>query len=147
MTTMPTFLLTRMSWPEVRSALKTVRLAIIPTGSCEQHGPNMTLETDAVLCSAPAERLAQCLYPRALLDRCSLGLVAAVFTRSLKNAFYFAERLRTGIVNVNAHSNYWESHLPFGGVSGTRSGIGRIGGNHSLTEMTDLRTMCIQVSR
>jgi len=50
-----------------------------------------------------------------LLDRCSLGLVAAVFIRSLKNAFYFAERLRTGIVNVNGHSNSWESHLPFRG--------------------------------
>ena len=57
MTTMPTFVLTRMSWPEVRSALKTVRLAIIPTGSCEQLGPNMTLETDAVICYALAERL------------------------------------------------------------------------------------------
>jgi len=83
----------------------------------------------------------------AIANRCSLGLVAAVFTSSLKNAFYFTERLRTGIVNINAHSNYWESHIPFGGVSGTRSGIGRIGGKYSLMEMTDLRTMCIDVSR
>lgn len=67
MTTMPAFVLTHMSWPEVRSALETVRLAIIPTGSCEQHGPNMTLETDAAICYALAERLAQRLYPRALL--------------------------------------------------------------------------------
>ena len=83
----------------------------------------------------------------AIANRCSLGLVAAVFTSSLKNAFYFTERLRTGIVNINAHSNYWESHIPFGGVSGTRSGIGRIGGKYSLMEMTDLRTMCVDVSR
>ena len=65
--TTPTFILTRMSWPEVRSALETVRLAIIPTGSCEQHGPNMTLETDTAICYALAERLAQRLYPRALV--------------------------------------------------------------------------------
>ena len=65
--TTPTFILTRMSWPEVRSALETVRLAIIPTGSCEQHGPNMTLETDTVICYALAERLAQRLYPHALV--------------------------------------------------------------------------------
>lgn len=67
MTTTPAFVLTRMSWPEVRSALETVRLAIIPIGSCEQHGPNMTFDTDAAICHALAERLAQYLHPRALL--------------------------------------------------------------------------------
>ena len=66
MTTMPTFVLTHMSWPEVRSALESVRLAIILTGSCECHGRNMTLETDAAICYALAERLAQRLYPHAL---------------------------------------------------------------------------------
>ena len=65
--TTSTFILTHMSWPEVRSALETVRLVIIPTGSCEQHGPNMTLETDTVICYALAERLAQRLYPHALV--------------------------------------------------------------------------------
>lgn len=65
--TTPIFILTRMSWPEVRSALETVRLVIIPTGSCEQHGPNMTLETDTAICYALAERLAQRLYPHALV--------------------------------------------------------------------------------
>jgi acyl-CoA reductase-like NAD-dependent aldehyde dehydrogenase len=83
----------------------------------------------------------------AIANQDNMGLVAAVFTSNIKNAFYFAERLRTGVVNVNEHSNYWESHIPFGGVAGTRSGIGRIGGKHTLMEMTDLRTMCIDVSR
>jgi succinate-semialdehyde dehydrogenase/glutarate-semialdehyde dehydrogenase len=77
----------------------------------------------------------------------SLGLVSAIFTSNIKKAFYFAERLRTGIVNVNENSNYWESHIPFGGVSGTQSGMGRIGGKYTMMEMTDLRTMCIDVSR
>jgi creatinine amidohydrolase len=61
------FVLAQMSWPEVEAALKTVQLAIIPTGSCEQHGPNMTIETDAAICYALAERLTQRLHPRALL--------------------------------------------------------------------------------
>ncbi len=65
--TTPTFILTRMSWQEVQSALETVRLAILPTGSCDQHGPNMTLETDTAICYALAERLAQRLYPHALV--------------------------------------------------------------------------------
>jgi succinate-semialdehyde dehydrogenase/glutarate-semialdehyde dehydrogenase len=77
----------------------------------------------------------------------SLGLVSAVFTTNIKTAFYFAERLRTGIVNINENSNYWESHIPFGGVSGTQSGIGRLGGKYTLMEMTDLRTICIDVGR
>lgn len=75
----------------------------------------------------------------------TLGLVSAVFTTNIKRAFYFAENVRTGIVNVNEHSNYWEAHIPFGGVAGTQSGIGRLGGKHTMMEMTDLRTVCIDV--
>ncbi|HXV42789.1 MAG TPA: creatininase family protein [Anaerolineae bacterium] len=67
MTTPLAYTLTSMTWSEVQLALNTARLAIIPTGSCEQHGPNMTLETDAAICYSLAERLAQRLYPRALL--------------------------------------------------------------------------------
>jgi acyl-CoA reductase-like NAD-dependent aldehyde dehydrogenase len=83
----------------------------------------------------------------AIATQNNLGLVSAVFTSNIKNAFYFAERLRTGIVNINENSNYWESHIPFGGVSGTQSGLGRIGGKHTLMEMTDLRTICLDVGR
>lgn len=68
MTTHPAYVLSQMSTVEVRDALKTVRLAIIPTGSCEQHGPNMTMETDSAIAYAVAERLNQRLYPRALLS-------------------------------------------------------------------------------
>ncbi|MBK8021832.1 MAG: creatininase family protein [Chloroflexi bacterium] len=67
MTGSPAYVLTQMFTVEVGAALKTVKLAIIPTGSCEQHGPNMTMETDAAICYAIAERLNQQLYPRAIL--------------------------------------------------------------------------------
>ena len=67
MTQPAAFVLSQMSWPEVQEALKTAQLVIIPTGSCEQHGPNMTMETDAAICYALAEKLAQRLHPRALL--------------------------------------------------------------------------------
>lgn len=62
-----TLILAEMSWPELEQILPSVELAIIPTGSCEQHGPNMTFQTDAGISHALAERIAQRLYPRALL--------------------------------------------------------------------------------
>jgi succinate-semialdehyde dehydrogenase/glutarate-semialdehyde dehydrogenase len=75
----------------------------------------------------------------------SWGLVNSVFTSSLKESMYFAERLRAGIVNINEHSNYWEPHVPFGGVSGKASGIGRLGGKYTINEMSDLKTICIDL--
>lgn len=82
-----------------------------------------------------------------LLDHEAYGLSAAVFTRDMARAFRFAERMRAGIVNVNAASTYWEIHLPFGGASGTRSGVGRLGGRHMLEAMTDLKTISIDLGR
>jgi succinate-semialdehyde dehydrogenase/glutarate-semialdehyde dehydrogenase len=76
----------------------------------------------------------------------SYGLVASLWTRDMKRAFHFAESLRTGIVNVNETSDYWEPYIPFGGMSGKKSGIGRIGGRHTLEEMSDLKTIVFDLS-
>jgi succinate-semialdehyde dehydrogenase/glutarate-semialdehyde dehydrogenase len=73
------------------------------------------------------------------------GLVASVFTRDLARAFRFIEEIPAGIVNVNDTSNYWELHIPFGGMSGKASGTGRIGGRYSLEAMSDLKTATINV--
>lgn len=75
------------------------------------------------------------------------GLNAAVFTNTIKKAFFFAESLRVGIVNVNEKSCYWEPHIPAGGAAGTQSGLGRTGGRHTLMEMCDLKTITIDVTR
>lgn len=61
------YVLTEMTWPEVEQALKTVKLAIIPIGAHEQHGPHMTENCDAVLASEMAKRLAQRLYPHVIV--------------------------------------------------------------------------------
>ncbi len=68
-----------------------------------------------------------------------------VYCHWVAPSFYFADGIRTGIVNINDTSNYWELHIPFGGMSGKKSGIGRLGGKHTLMEMTDLKTVCIDV--
>lgn len=59
--------LANISWPDVKAALPTVELALLPTGSTEQHGPALALATDTAIASGLAERLAAGLYPRALL--------------------------------------------------------------------------------
>ncbi|MEV5542163.1 aldehyde dehydrogenase family protein [Saccharopolyspora shandongensis] len=70
----------------------------------------------------------------------ALGLQAAVFTRDMSRAYRFVEELRTGQVVVNESNGWWDINMPFGGVGGTRTGWGRIGGRHTLEDMTDLRT-------
>src|SRR5881275_706501 len=74
-----------------------------------------------------------------------LGLQAAVYTSSLSRAFRYLDSLRVGNVVVNDSTDYWEAHEPFGGSSGTRSGWGRIGGRYTMLDMTDLKTVVLDV--
>ena len=71
------------------------------------------------------------------------GLLAAVFTGDVMEGLRFADRVRTGLVNINETTNYWENHLPFGGRAGSDSGTGRIGGRHALEQLTELQTIVI----
>jgi succinate-semialdehyde dehydrogenase/glutarate-semialdehyde dehydrogenase len=73
------------------------------------------------------------------------GLVSSVFTENIDRAFRYIEEMPTGIVNINDTSNYWELHIPFGGVSGKDSGMGRVGGRHALAAMCDLKTATFTV--
>ena len=73
------------------------------------------------------------------------GLLAAVWTRDLARGLRFAEEIRAGWVNVNESTNYWESHLPFGGRSGSRSGVGRVGGRHPLDVFTETKTVVVSL--
>jgi acyl-CoA reductase-like NAD-dependent aldehyde dehydrogenase len=71
------------------------------------------------------------------------GLLAAIFTADLAAGLEFADRVRTGWVNINESSNYWEAHLPFGGRAGSDSGIGRVGGSHVMQSFTELQTVVL----
>lgn len=82
----------------------------------------------------------------ALANDSDLGLQAAVFTSSLTRAYRYIERLRTGTVIVNDTVSFWETHPPFGGAAGTRTGWGRIGGRFTMLDMTDLRTAVIDIA-
>ena len=71
------------------------------------------------------------------------GLLTAVWTRDLARGLRFAEAVDAGWVNVNESTNYWESHLPFGGRAGTGSGVGRVGGSQVLEAFTEPKTVVL----
>jgi succinate-semialdehyde dehydrogenase/glutarate-semialdehyde dehydrogenase len=71
------------------------------------------------------------------------GLLSAIFTADLTTGLEFADRVRTGWVNINESTNYWEAHLPFGGRAGSDSGIGRVGGAHVMQSFTELQTVVL----
>ncbi|MBA2476054.1 MAG: aldehyde dehydrogenase [Actinobacteria bacterium] len=71
------------------------------------------------------------------------GLLSAIFTRDLARGLRYADAVRAGWVNINDSSNYWESHLPFGGRSGSASGIGRVGGTAPMESFTELQTVVV----
>jgi succinate-semialdehyde dehydrogenase/glutarate-semialdehyde dehydrogenase len=81
----------------------------------------------------------------ALVDGSEYGLLSAIFTADVGRGLRFAERIRTGWVNVNEGTNYWESHLPFGGRAGSASGVGRVGGRFSIERLTELKTIVVHL--
>jgi creatinine amidohydrolase len=56
-----------MTWEEVEDALNTVKMAVIPIGAHEQHGPHMVESCDAVLATEMSKRLAERLFPNVIV--------------------------------------------------------------------------------
>jgi succinate-semialdehyde dehydrogenase/glutarate-semialdehyde dehydrogenase len=81
-----------------------------------------------------------------IVDESPFGLLASVFTRDIGRGLRFAEAVRTGWVNINEGTNYWESHLPFGGRAGSQSGMGRVGGRFSIERLTELKTVVVNLA-
>ncbi len=79
------------------------------------------------------------------LVRGPYGLVGAVWSRDAARALELAESLDCGVVNINETTNYWELHVPYGGMRG--SGVGRIGGRASIEAMTDVQTILLDLRR
>ena len=51
--------LAQLSWPDAREALRRVRLALVPVGAIEQHGPHLPLGTDWYIASHIAREVAE----------------------------------------------------------------------------------------
>lgn len=59
--------LARLTSIEADEAIRAAKLALVPVGSLEQHGPHLTLDTDMAVAQALAERLHSDLGDQALL--------------------------------------------------------------------------------
>jgi succinate-semialdehyde dehydrogenase/glutarate-semialdehyde dehydrogenase len=81
-----------------------------------------------------------------IVNASQYGLLAAIFTADLRTGIRFAESVRAGWVNINEGTNYWESHLPFGGRAGSQSGVGRVGGRFSMERFTELKTVVVNLA-
>jgi len=71
------------------------------------------------------------------------GLSVGVFTQDIGRGIALAKAIPAGIVNINAGTTWWEIHLPFGGGCGKKSGIGRLGGMHTLEAMTEIKMITV----
>jgi acyl-CoA reductase-like NAD-dependent aldehyde dehydrogenase len=72
------------------------------------------------------------------------GLTAAVFTRSLHDAWRAAEELRHGTVHINETTNYWDQLAPFGGAK--KSGAGRELAGWMIDALTETKQITFDLS-
>ncbi len=61
------YLLSKMTWPEVKEALERVELGVVPVGSTEQHGPHATLDMDSNRVEKFCRLLGKDMYPKVLV--------------------------------------------------------------------------------
>jgi acyl-CoA reductase-like NAD-dependent aldehyde dehydrogenase len=104
--------------------------------------PGMAIEQEETFGPVvPIVEVASAEQALELTNAAPFGLTAAVFTDDLERGLAFAERARAGWVNINASTNLWESHLPFGGRAGSVSGRGRVGGRYPMETFTEPKTV------
>ena len=79
----------------------------------------------------------------ALANASEYGLQSAVFTNDINNAFYVADRLEVGTVQINNKTERGPDHFPFLGVKA--SGMGTQGVKYSMEAMTRLKAVTIHL--
>jgi hypothetical protein len=78
-----------------------------------------------------------------LTDDLPYGLMASIYTADAGTGLRYADAVQAAWVNVNESSNYWETHLPFGGGGGSASGVGRVGGRYAMEALSQVRTVVL----
>jgi creatinine amidohydrolase len=57
----------KLTWPEVNDAIEREKVVLLPTGSTEQHGPHLPLDTDIFLAESVCHELARRAPDRVLV--------------------------------------------------------------------------------
>jgi aldehyde dehydrogenase (NAD+) len=74
------------------------------------------------------------------------GLTAAIHTRDVDRATWFAQKVKAGMVNVNLGTYGSEPHMPFGGFGASGNGT-REPGVEALDVYTELKNISVFVRR
>ncbi|MEM7376275.1 MAG: aldehyde dehydrogenase family protein [Pseudomonadota bacterium] len=72
------------------------------------------------------------------------GLTAAVHSRDIDRAMHVARQLDCGVCQINGSTVYDDANMPFGGMKA--SGYGKLSGEESITEFTELRWVAVHRS-
>ncbi len=79
-----------------------------------------------------------------LANATEYGLTAAVHTRSVDRGVWFAQRIKTGLVNINIGTYGSEPHMPFGGFGSSGNGT-REPGVEALDVYSELKSISFLV--
>ena len=115
------FELGALRWPQVNAAPR--RLLVVPTGSCEQHGPHLPMDTDT--------RIAVAVASRACAGRPGTGLAPAVAIGASGEHADFPGTLSIGtealallLVELGRHASlHWPAMLLVNGHGGNAAAI------------------------
>lgn len=78
-----------------------------------------------------------------IANKSQYGLQSSVFTQNINHAFYVANKLEVGAVQINNKSERGPDHFPFSGVKA--SGMGTQGIRYSIEAMSRLKSIVLTV--
>jgi glyceraldehyde-3-phosphate dehydrogenase (NADP+) len=145
---------------EAKRVIEWVEEAVSQGAKCLTGGTREgTLVQPTVMEEMPAGAKLDCqevfgpvvsLYPIDTLEEAveksnavDYGLLGAIFTQDVNNAFYAIKNMDVGGMIVNDSTDYRVDLMPFGGVK--KSGLGREGIKYALMEMTEPKMVCFNL--
>lgn len=93
---------------------------------------------------ATLQRVRDLSHALELANDTDYGLTAAIHTRNVDRAMWFAQRVRSGVVNVNIGTFGSEPHMPFGGFGASGNGT-REPGVEALDVYSELKNISFLV--
>ena len=73
------------------------------------------------------------------------GLQSSIFTKNIEAAFYIADKLEVGTVQINNKTERGPDHFPFSGVKS--SGMGTQGIKYSIEAMSRLKAIVLNLKK